>query len=102
MPFKDKSDNLLIKANEVNSWRVCSSLKVWPFNSISLFSTIIKEIRLPLKIKDKVTNKSNKLTRKEKESYIKQVEKQMRESARNLDFEKASELRDILFELKGE
>ncbi len=64
--------------------------------------TIIKEIRLPLKIKDKVTNKSNKLTRKEKESYIKQVEKQMREAARNLDFEKASELRDILFELKGE
>ena len=64
--------------------------------------TIIKEIRLPLKIKDKVTNKSDKLTRKEKESYIKQVEKQMREAARNLDFEKASELRDILFELKGE
>lgn len=64
--------------------------------------TIIKEIRLPLKIKDKVTNKSNKLIRKEKESYIKQVEKQMREAARNLDFEKASELRDILFELKGE
>ena len=64
--------------------------------------TIIKEIRLPLKIKDKVTNKSDKLTRKEKESYIKQVEKQMREAARSLDFEKASELRDILFELKGE
>ena len=66
---------------------------------------VIDEVQLSAdsdEYKDKVTNKSNKLTRKEKESYIKQVEKQMREAARNLDFEKASELRDILFELKGE
>lgn len=65
--------------------------------------TIIKEIREPLRIKDSVTtNKKGKMTRSEKEKYIKEVEKEMRNAAKNLDFEKASELRDILFELKGE
>lgn len=66
--------------------------------------TIIKDIRLPLKIKDTITNhnKSGKMTRSEKDKYIKQIEKQMREAAKNYEFERAAELRDILFELKGE
>lgn len=66
--------------------------------------TIIKDIRLPLKIKDTVTNhnKNGKMTRSEKDKYIKQIEKQMREAAKNYEFERAAELRDILFELKGE
>ena len=66
--------------------------------------TIIKEIRMPLKIKDTVVNKNKngKMTRTEKERYIKDIEKQMREAAKNYEFEKAAELRDILFELKGE
>ena len=66
--------------------------------------TIIKEIREPLKIKDKSINldKNNKMTRSEKELYIKEVEKEMRKAAKELDFEKAANLRDILFELKGE
>ena len=66
--------------------------------------TIIKEIRMPLKIKDTVVNKNKngKMTRSEKERYIKDIEKQMREAAKNYEFEKAAELRDILFELKGE
>ena len=66
--------------------------------------TIIKDIRMPLKVMDTVVNKnkSGKMTRSEKEAYVKQVEKQMRQAARELDFEKAAELRDILFELRGE
>ncbi len=66
--------------------------------------TILKDIRMPLKVMDTVVNKnkSGKMTRSEKEAYIKQVEKQMRQAARELDFEKAAELRDILFELRGE
>lgn len=66
--------------------------------------TIIKEIRMSLKIKDTVVNKNKngKMTRSEKERYIKDIEKQMREAAKNYEFEKAAELRDILFELKGE
>ena len=59
---------------------------------------------MPLKIKDTVVNKNKngKMTMSEKERYIKDIEKQMREAAKNYEFEKAAELRDILFELKGE
>jgi len=66
--------------------------------------TIIKDIRMPLKVIDTVNNKnkSKKMTRREKDAYIKDIEKQMRQAARELDYEKAAELRDILFELKGE
>ena len=68
--------------------------------------TIIKEVRPPLHIADKSldenAHKKAKMTRSEKEKTIKEVEKEMREAAKNLDFERAAELRDILFELKGE
>ncbi len=68
--------------------------------------TIIKEIRLPLKVIDdslqiKAKN-TKKLTRSEKDKMIKDVEKEMRQAAKNYDFEKAATLRDILFELKNE
>ena len=33
---------------------------------------------------------------------IENIETEMREAAKNLDFERAMELRDILFEIKGE
>ncbi len=67
-------------------------------------TTIIKEIREPLKIKDRSINvkPNSKMTRSEKELYIKEVEKEMRKAAKELDFEKAANLRDILFELRGE
>ena len=68
--------------------------------------TIIKEVRPPLHVADKPldenAHKKAKMTRSEKEKTIKEVEKEMREAAKNLDFERAAELRDILFELKGE
>lgn len=66
--------------------------------------TIIKEIREPLRIKDRSVNVSSKtkMTRSEKELYVKEVEKEMRQAAKELDFERAAQLRDILFELKGE
>ena len=34
--------------------------------------------------------------------HIKNLEKEMMESARKLDFERATELRDMIFELKSE
>ncbi|WP_010098488.1 excinuclease ABC subunit UvrB [Ornithinibacillus scapharcae] len=43
-----------------------------------------------------------KLTKKEREKVIESIEQEMREAAKALDFEKAAELRDILFELKAE
>lgn len=33
---------------------------------------------------------------------IQKIEKEMQEAAKELDFERAMELRDILFEMKGE
>ncbi|ASK62732.1 excinuclease ABC subunit B [Virgibacillus phasianinus] len=43
-----------------------------------------------------------KLTKKEKDKAIKNMEKEMKEAAKALDFEKAAELRDVLLELKAE
>ncbi|OIK14600.1 excinuclease ABC subunit UvrB [Bacillus sp. MUM 13] len=43
-----------------------------------------------------------KLTKKEREQLIIKTEKEMKESAKALDFERAAELRDLLIELKAE
>lgn len=48
------------------------------------------------------TKSLTKLTKKEREKVIENIEQEMREAAKALDFEKAAELRDILFELKAE
>ena len=64
--------------------------------------TIIKEIR------DIISNtaqtkegKEKKLTKKEIMKNMQTIEQEMREAAKNLDFERAMELRDILFEMKS-
>ncbi|MDO4467320.1 MAG: excinuclease ABC subunit UvrB [Bacillota bacterium] len=46
--------------------------------------------------------KKKKVTKKQKEQMIENITKEMKEAARTLDFERAAQLRDILFELKGE
>ena len=96
------TDSMQKAINETNRRRAIQEQYNKEHNIIP--KTIIKEIREPLKIKDKSINldKNNKMTRSEKELYIKEVEKQMRKAAKELDFEKAANLRDILFELKGE
>ena len=38
----------------------------------------------------------------DKEQLIIKIENEMKDAAKNLDFERAMELRDILFELKSE
>ncbi|HHY60902.1 MAG TPA: excinuclease ABC subunit B, partial [Clostridia bacterium] len=43
-----------------------------------------------------------KLTKAEVKKLIPQLEKQMREAAKRLEFEEAAQLRDIIFELKSE
>ncbi len=43
-----------------------------------------------------------KLTKKERQQTIERIEHEMKEAAKALDFERATELRDILFELKAE
>lgn len=50
----------------------------------------------------KVTEQLMKLSKKERDKVIADMEKEMKEAAKALDFERAAELRDILFELKAE
>lgn len=67
-------------------------------------TTIKKDIREVISNVDTSSKKSptKKLTKKEKEKQMEELEQQMREAAKNLDFERAMELRDILFEMKLE
>ncbi|HBG32461.1 MAG TPA: excinuclease ABC subunit B [Acholeplasmataceae bacterium] len=67
--------------------------------------TIQKDIRDKISIKEDIIAEEKdytKLNKKEREKMIKQIENQMKEAAKNLDFEKAAELRDLVFELKAE
>ena len=65
--------------------------------------TIIKEIRELISNNKEVEEKApEKLSKQEKMNLIDQIEREMKEAAKNLEFERATELRDILFELKGE
>lgn len=61
--------------------------------------TIIKDIKEV--VTNEVTNKKKKVSKKEKVEMLETLEKEMREAAADMDFEKAMELRDIYFELKG-
>ena len=67
--------------------------------------TIIKEIREVISnVDDSVDEKTGtvKMSKKEKQDLIIKIEEEMKLAAKNLDFERAMELRDILFELKSE
>ncbi|MEC3654333.1 excinuclease ABC subunit UvrB [Bacillus siamensis] len=52
--------------------------------------------------KTKAAPKLTKLTKKERQKVVEQMEHEMKEAARALDFERAAELRDLLLELKAE
>ena len=69
--------------------------------------TVIKGIRDLIEIGTSVTDdkkdkpeKAKKLTKKEKESLIERLEKEMKDAARQLEFEKAAYIRDRIRELR--
>lgn len=69
--------------------------------------TIFKEIGEAVHGKETKAETSRYLkkkvkTKKDTESLIASLEKEMKQAAKSLDFEKAAELRDIIFELKAE
>lgn len=65
--------------------------------------TIVKEIRELITNEDEdKKDKKTAYSKKEKQKLIENIEKEMMEAARNLDFERATELRDIMLELKSE
>lgn len=67
-------------------------------------TTIIKPIHEPIGNKDSIETKSIQsgiMSRKELQMRIRELEKEMNQAARELDFERAAEIRDVLLELKG-
>ena len=68
--------------------------------------TIIKDIRLPISNKEddlkKIFSSNAKRSKSESQAQIKELEKQMREAAKQYDFERAAEIRDIILELKAD
>ena len=62
--------------------------------------TIEKEIKEVVSNEIEATVKKEKMTKKEKENVLATLENEMLEAAKNLDFERAMELRDIIFEMK--
>lgn len=65
--------------------------------------TIVKEIREVITNNIEPLEKTpEKMSKKDKNKLIQAIEEEMKEAAKNLDFERAMELRDALFELKGE
>lgn len=70
--------------------------------------TIIKEIKEPETLSKKADlindykSKDKKLAKKSIEELIASLTKEMKEAARNLDFEQAATLRDMILELKSE
>ena len=66
--------------------------------------TIIKEIRELISNDDEVAKRENKakMSKKEKVDLIDKLTKEMNNAAKELNFERAMELRDIIFEMESE
>ena len=64
--------------------------------------TIIKEVKEVITNKKEVKEEKRELTKEEKINMINELEKEMRQAAKELDFERAMELRNIIFEMKSE
>ena len=63
--------------------------------------TIIKEVREVISNEVKSTKEKKKMTLNDKNEMIKNIELEMKKAASELDFERAMELRDALFELRS-
>ena len=94
------SDSMDIAIKETNRRREIQEKYNKEHNIVP--TTIKKEIR------DVITNnkemeetKPQKMTKEEKINLMNQIEQEMKDAAKNLEFERATELRDILFELKS-
>ena len=71
-------------------------------NTSIIPKTIMKEI--PEVVSNEIEvkpKKEKKLTKEDKISLIEDLTKEMKEAAANLDFERAMQLRDIIFEMES-
>jgi excinuclease ABC subunit B len=102
--YADKvSDAMTFAINETNRRRAIQEAFNVKYNVSPI--TIVKDIRDKITMKEEIIKEETdykKYTKKDKDRLIKDLETQMREAAKNLDFETAAELRDLLFELRTE
>ena len=95
------SDSMEVAIKETNRRREIQSEYNKEHNIVP--KTIIKEITEVISNEVDVEIKpSKKISKQDKAKLIIKIESEMKEAAKKLDFEKAMELRDILFELKSE
>ena len=66
--------------------------------------TIIKEIRevVSNEVDEKKSKQKQKLSKKDKIELMQKIENEMHKAAAELDFERAMELRNVLFEMQSE
>ncbi len=105
--YADRITDSMAKAIEETSRRRDIQIAHNTANNITPM-TIKKEIHDIIRGKEtkqmaqEYMSKHDKTTRKEKERLIESLEKEMRDAAKVLDFERAAELRDIVLELKAQ
>ena len=96
------SDSMASAISETNRRR--SIQEEYNLKNKIIPTTIIKTIGevISNNKKGESIKKKEKLSKQEKINLVQQIESEMHEAAKNLDFERAMELRDVLFELKSE
>ena len=62
----------------------------------------VKEIKEIVSNEIDTESSKPKMSKKELNNMLIRIEEEMKEAAKNMDFERAAELRDILFEMKAE
>ena len=100
--YADKiTDSMKICIDETNRRREIQNNYNMEYGIVP--TTIVKEIKPPLHNIEEASEIEikGKMTKSELDRKIKQVEKEMKQAAKDFDFEKAIKLRDILFELKA-
>jgi excinuclease ABC subunit B len=68
---------------------------------VTIFKEIRDNISLSMEVEDKTNKVKSAMTKKETDSLIKSLEAMMQSAAKELDFERAMELRDAIYELKA-
>ena len=105
--YGDKiTDSMAYAIEETNRRRKIQDAYNKEHNIIT--TTIHKEIRDAIRGQEVIDDaaslvkKGRKASKKDKQAMIHELEKQMKDAAKVLDFERAMELRDIIMELQGE
>lgn len=103
--YADKMTNSMMEAIDETNRRRAIQMAYNEENGI-IPTTIIKPIQPPIRNLDddgidlKITK--GKMTASEKAKYLRDLKSQMREAAKEFNFEKAAEIRDYIFELEAE